>query len=151
MKIGFISDTHGLLRDEVKGNLQGCDYIFHGGDIGDKIILDQLQHMGRVYAVRGNNDRGAWAKTLPLDLSVTIDGMTFYLVHDQKNIKTNMDDIDVIIFGHSHKYEHRIIEGIVYLNPGSCGKKRFSLPLTLATGETHEKKLDIKKIDIQWK
>ncbi|WFD11599.1 metallophosphoesterase family protein [Tepidibacter hydrothermalis] len=148
MKIGIISDTHGLLRDEVVQHLQGCEYIFHAGDIGSEELLYDLQEIGHVYAVRGNVDREKWGYTLPFKVSGVIDNLRFCMVHDKKDIPKNLENIDLIIYGHSHKYEDKEIQGVRYFNPGSCGKKRFSLPLSMGIGEINGERILFEKINI---
>ncbi|WP_099187305.1 metallophosphoesterase family protein [Tepidibacter mesophilus] len=148
MKIGIISDTHGLLRGEVIQYLQGCEYIFHAGDIGSEELLYRLQTIGYVYAVRGNIDREKWAYNLPCKVNCVIDKVKFCMVHDKKDIPKELEGIDLIIYGHSHKYEDKELNGIRYFNPGSCGKKRFSLPLSMATGEINKDRIMFEKISI---
>lgn len=128
--IAVISDTHGLLRPEVKERLINCEAILHAGDFGKPDILEQLREICPVYGVRGNVDR-EWAGDLPEELEITLFGFRIYMVHNRKHIKKNLSGIDIIIYGHSHKYEERREGGILYLNPGSCGPKRFQLPITM--------------------
>lgn len=133
-KIGIISDTHGLLRPEVEDALRGCDAILHGGDINKQEILDKLNQIAPTYVVRGNNDK-EWAKDLPETLSVRLFGIGFYMVHNKKYIpksENGLKDIDIIIYGHSHKYEQKYEGGRLLLNPGSCGPGRFTQPITYA-------------------
>ena len=130
-KIGILSDTHGLLRPEVEEALQGCEFILHGGDINAQEILDRLEEIAPAYAVRGNND-GEWAKYLPETLSIELCGVRFLMAHNKKMLPAKTDDTDVIIYGHSHKYEEKYSDGKLFLNPGSCGPRRFTQPVTLA-------------------
>lgn len=131
-KIAVISDTHGLLRDEVVEIAKDCDVIFHLGDIGNQEVLDRLNQLGKVYAVRGNND-GEWAKELPDDLFVELYDFTFYLVHDKSMISAeHSKNADIILYGHSHRYEQYEKDMKIYFNPGSCGVERFRLPITMA-------------------
>jgi len=142
IKVGIISDTHGLLRDEVIDILRTCDYIIHGGDIDRPEILDTLTMISPVFVVRGNNDKGTWAKDLKKEETFQIGGLHFYLIHDKIGIPKNLSGIHVVIYGHSHRYQDEKKQGVLWLNPGSCGKKRFRLPLTMAImeieGETYE-------------
>lgn len=131
IKVGIISDTHGLLREEVKYILQGCDYILHGGDINKQVIIDELEKMAPLYIVRGNNDK-EWAEHLPNDLRFEIDNVRFFMVHDKKFIPKELNDVDVIVFGHSHKYYEEEKDGVLWLNPGSCGKRRFDQSISMA-------------------
>lgn len=149
MKIGVISDTHGLLRDEVIENLQGCDYIIHAGDIGSEEILDKLQGIAKTFAVRGNNDKEGYALKLPDFKEIEMDEVLIYVTHNKADIPKELREIDLIIYGHSHKYSEDNIDGIIYLNPGSCGRKRFSLPLSMAIVEVNLDNIEVKKIDIK--
>lgn len=149
MKIGVISDTHGLLRDEVIENLQGCDYIIHAGDIGSEEILDKLQGIAKTFAVRGNNDKEGYALKLPDFKEIEMDEVLIYVTHNEADIPKELRKIDLIIYGHSHKYSEDNIDGIIYLNPGSCGRKRFSLPLSMAIVEVNLDNIEVKKIDIK--
>ncbi|MBD5523940.1 MAG: metallophosphoesterase family protein [Lachnospiraceae bacterium] len=133
-RIGIISDTHGLLRPEVEETLQGCEAILHGGDINKPEILDKLNRIAPTYVVRGNNDK-EWAKELPETLSVSLCGIGFFMVHNKKYIpkkEEDLKDIDIIVYGHSHKYEEKQEGGRLLLNPGSCGPRRFTQPITFA-------------------
>lgn len=132
-KIGVLSDTHGKLREEVADILRECDVIMHAGDINTPRILEQLQKIAPVYAVRGNADK-EWAKRLPVKLDERICGLRIYMVHNKKDIPEDLAEYDLVVYGHSHKYEERK-EGCLYLNPGSCGPRRFSLPVTMAVIE----------------
>ena len=130
-RIGIISDTHGLLRPEVVDAMKGCEAILHGGDINSAQIVDELNGIAPTYAVRGNNDK-EWAKDLPETLSLELYGIRFFMVHNKKHIPPKLDNIDVIIYGHSHKYEEKSADGILYINPGSCGPRRFKQLITFA-------------------
>ena len=103
MKIAILSDTHGLLRPEVEEYLKTADVILHGGDINKQSIVDQLRQYGPLYIVRGNNDK-EWAQGIPHHLTITLEGVTFYMVHNRKEIGENLDHVDVVVFGNSHKY-----------------------------------------------
>lgn len=146
--IGVISDTHGLLRLEILEHLKHCDVILHGGDINRKDILDELESIAPVYAVRGNNDK-EWAEYLPDTLSLKIYGKAVFMVHKKKHIPASMNQADIIIYGHSHKYEERWENAQLYLNPGSCGPRRFSQPVTMAVIEIGEDgSCAVQKIDL---
>ena len=132
MKIAVISDTHGVLRSEVRQALEGCDCILHGGDIGDETILMELRKIATVYAVRGNNDTGPWAETLVRELTVDLGGYRFYMIHSQKEHTAKVEGADFAIYGHSHRYASEMRGDTLWLNPGSCGRRRFKLPLTFA-------------------
>ncbi len=129
--IGVISDTHGLLRPEVTEYLKGCDVILHGGDISGPEILDALSGTAPVYAVRGNNDKD-WAEHIPCTLQTELFGLRIFMVHKKKEIPADLSGTDLVIYGHSHKYEEDCRGGVYYLNPGSCGPRRFTQPITMA-------------------
>ncbi len=136
MKIGIISDTHDLLRPEVIGHLKGCEAILHGGDISSRKILDQLEQIAPVKAVRGNNDR-EWAEHLPLFLDFELGGLRFFMTHKKKDLPGDLRPYDLVIFGHSHQYVQVWQDGAgnkrtLLLNPGSCGPRRFIQPITMA-------------------
>ena len=131
-KIAVLSDTHGLLRPEVLEKINDCDAILHGGDINKQSILDELAKIAPVYAVRGNNDK-EWAEDLPKHLTVTLGGVTFFMVHNKKDVPHDLGDAQVVVFGHSHKYFKQQQEGRLWLNPGSCGRRRFDQEITMAT------------------
>lgn len=128
--IVIISDTHGLLRENVMAELASADCIIHAGDINNPAIVESLRENGEAYIVRGNNDK-EWAEILPKSLNVTIEGVRFFIVHNKKDIPKNLNDVDVVIYGHSHKYSAEVINGVLFLNPGSCGKRRFDLEITM--------------------
>lgn len=129
-RVSILSDTHGLLRDEVKAELATSDIIIHAGDINTDSMVQELKGYGELYVVQGNNDKD-WADYLPKILNITIEGVRFLIVHNKKDIPKNLVDIDVIIYGHSHKYDAKVSDGILLLNPGSCGKRRFDLEITM--------------------
>ena len=131
IKMGIISDTHGLLREEVKERLKDCTYIFHAGDVDRPEILDELRTMGFLYVVRGNND-GYWAQNLRRSLNFSVGNVKFFMVHDRKDAAWELGDTQVVIFGHSHKYFCQEIDGRLWLNPGSCGRSRFGQDISMA-------------------
>lgn len=133
-RIGIISDTHGLLREEVICHLKECDVILHGGDVDRQGILDELKRIAPVYAVRGNVD-GEWANDLPDTRTLELQGIKIFMIHNKKQIHEELSDKDVILYGHSHKYEEKWVGRQLWLNPGSCGAKRFLLPVTMAVLE----------------
>lgn len=131
-RIGLISDTHGLLRPEALAALAGSDQIAHAGDIGDAAILDRLAQIAPVVAVRGNNDTAAWADALPLVHSWRVEGVTLHLLHDLKQLDHALlaeGEVQVVIAGHSHKPQLQRRDGVLCINPGSAGPRRFSLPV----------------------
>jgi putative phosphoesterase len=133
MKIGVISDTHGVLSRNAINALQGVDHILHAGDIGDPDLLKALQRMAPTHCVRGNMDGGSWSKALPPNDLVELGGKVFYLVHDlyTMDIDPLAAGIEVVISGHTHKPEIRKDQGILYLNPGSASYGRHGVPPSL--------------------
>lgn len=136
-RIGVISDTHGLLRPSAERVLAGVDQIIHGGDIGRPELIPALRQIAPVTAIRGNVDVGDWAATYPDTALVSLGGRTIHILHDRKTLQFDprARGIDVVISGHSHRPEIETIDGVLYLNPGSAGRRRFRLPITLATLE----------------
>lgn len=134
MRIGVISDTHGLLRPEALAALAGVAHILHAGDVGDPAILDRLRQIAPVSAIRGNIDTHGPCAKLPPTKLVTLGGTSFYLLHDlhQLNLDPRTAGIDVVVSGHSHRPGVEERRGVLYLNPGSAGPRRFSLPISLA-------------------
>jgi putative phosphoesterase len=134
LRIGLISDTHGLLRPEALDFLRGSDHIVHGGDIGGPDILERLAELAPLTVVRGNNDTALWARSIPETARLEIGGIALYAIHDLKQL-----DIDpaalgvrVVVSGHSHKPACSERGGVLYVNPGSAGRRRFSLPIAAA-------------------
>ena len=135
-RIGVISDTHGVLRPEAERCLAGVDHIVHAGDIGCSEIIDALRSIAPVTAIRGNVDSGEWAREYPDTKLVRLAGKSIYVLHDLKTLQVDPDPgIDVIVSGHSHIPKIDTVGGVLYLNPGSAGRRRFRLPITLATLE----------------
>jgi hypothetical protein len=133
LRVGLVSDTHGLLRAAARAFAGGCDYIIHGGDIGSAQILDELAAIAPLIAVRGNNDRDAWAAHLPETELIRVGGVFVYVIHDisQLDIEPHAAGVQVIVSGHSHKPMIQRRDGILYVNPGSCGPRRFKLPISV--------------------
>ena len=148
IKMGIISDTHGLLREEVKERLKDCTYIFHAGDVNRPEILDELRTMGFLYVVRGNND-GYWAQNLRRSLNFSVGNVKFFMVHDRKDAAWELGDTQVVIFGHSHKYFCQEIDGRLWLNPGSCGRNRFGGEVTMAVMTVENGSWEVEKIVLQ--
>ena len=133
-RIGIISDTHGLLRPEAERGLAGVDHIIHAGDIGRPEIVDALRQIAPVTAIRGNVDNGEWAREYPDTNLVRLAGKSIYVLHDLKSLRADARaGIDVIVSGHSPVPKIDTVDGVLYLNPGSAGPRRFKLPITLAT------------------
>lgn len=148
VKAAVLSDTHGLLRPEVLETITGCDVIIHGGDINKQEVLDKLQQIAPVYAVRGNNDK-EWAEQIPKTLTISIEDCQIFVVHNKKDVPKDLGDADAVIFGHSHKYFEQTIGGRLWLNPGSCGKRRFDQEITFAMMTVEGKEIEVEKIEIQ--
>ncbi len=133
LRIGLIADTHGLLRAEALTALQGCDQILHAGDIGPPYILDALRAIAPLHVVRGNNDQAPWCAELPDYLQLHLGGITLYLTHRAQDLPAPLPaGIAVVVTGHSHKPEVRHVDGVLHINPGSTGPRRFRLPISLA-------------------
>ena len=134
LRVGLISDTHGLLRPEAVTFLRGSDYIVHAGDIGDADIIGKLGILAPVTAVRGNNDRGLWAQAIPESDVLQVDNVFMYILHNVAEL--NADPVaggfQVVVSGHSHQPSVEERNGVLYVNPGSCGPRRFKLPITAA-------------------
>jgi hypothetical protein len=133
--IGIISDTHGLLRPEAERRLAGVDHIIHGGDIGHPEIIDALRRIAPITAIRGNVDSGDWAVAYADTELVRLAGRSIYVLHDLKTLQIDpvARGIDVVVSGHSHVVKIDTAGGVLYLNSGSAGRRRFRLPVTLAT------------------
>ncbi len=147
MKLGILSDTHGLLRPEVTAALAGADAIFHAGDVGSREILDRLEALAPVYAVRGNAD-GDWAEDLPAILDFSLDGLRIYMTHKKKDLPRDLSAWDLAVVGHSHQFAQTELGRTLLLNPGSCGPRRFRQPVTMALAEASMGQLRVTRIDI---
>ena len=133
VSVGLISDTHGLLRPEALAALHGSRHIVHAGDVGDPAVLDALARIAPVTAVRGNNDTGAWARRLRRIETLEIAGTRICVVHDLAQLDRDAAaGFQVVVAGHSHRPAKERREGVLYVNPGSAGPRRFSLPVTVA-------------------
>ena len=132
--IGVVSDTHGLLRPEALRRLRGVARIVHAGDIGTPDVLRALEAIAPVTAVRGNNDRGAWARALPETTTLTVEDARLYVLHDVKTLAVDprRAALAAVIAGHSHKPALLDRDGVLFLNPGSIGPRRFTLPIAMA-------------------
>jgi len=133
LRIGLISDTHGLLRPQAFDYLRGSDHILHAGDIVDPATLDALATLAPLTAVRGNNDVGAWAGALPESVTLTLGGVDIHLIHDLKALQIDpvAAGVRVVLSGHSHKPSCVEHDGVLYVNPGAAGRRRFKLPVSL--------------------
>lgn len=150
-KIGVISDTHSLLRQEVISELKDVDLVIHAGDIGNIKIIEDIKNISPVVYVKGNVDKGEWASSIPLRERIQFNELNIFVVHDLKNIGLDPveEGIDIVISGHSHKAVKKDRHGVIYLNPGSAGPKRFRLPTSMAIINiiNDEINIDIKYID----
>jgi len=131
--VGVISDAHGLLREEALEELRGSERIIHAGDVGDPSILEKLATIAPVTAVRGNIDKGELGRKLPKSEWVEIEGVSIYVLHirEELDVSPKAAGIGVVIYGHSHKPEQQMKDGVLYFNPGSAGPRRFKLPVTV--------------------
>ena len=146
-RVVILSDTHGLLRPQVLEYLSGADLIIHGGDINTQAIVDTLAGYAPLHIVRGNNDK-EWAEGMPLSLTFSVEGVRFFLVHNKRDVPADLGDVDVVVYGHSHKYSQEEKEGVLWLNPGSCGKRRFDQEITLALMSVEGERFQVEKVVI---
>ena len=148
MKLGVLSDTHGLLRQEVVNHLSGSDAILHGGDINNQGILHTLGSIATLYVVRGNNDK-EWAESLPMFLDFELAGKRIYMTHKKRDLPGDLSPYDLVIVGHTHRYEMQRVGNTVLLNPGSCGPRRFNQAITMALVTVENGKISVERIDIE--
>ena len=147
--IGLISDTHGLMRPEALRALDGSDLIVHAGDVGKPEILDALQLLAPVVAVRGNIDTGGWAAALPVTASATVGSVAVYVLHDLQQLDLDpAASFQVVVSGHSHQPSRTERGGVLYLNPGSAGPRRFQLPVTVARVDLRQSPWKVEFIDL---
>jgi len=130
-RIGVISDTHGLLRSQAREILQSCQLIIHAGDIDSPSVLGELERIAPTTAVRGNMDWSSWANRLRVMERIQVGTWSILIVHNQGDLP-KLEDTDIVIFGHSHKFLQEYRQGILFLNPGSAGPRRFDLPISMA-------------------
>ena len=133
LRVGLISDTHGLLRPEARAFLIGCDYIIHGGDIGTAAILEDIGAIAPLTAVRGNIDKGSWARRLRETELIRLGCVFAYVIHDVSllDIEPKAAQVSVVVSGHSHVPKIQERDGVLFVNPGSCGPRRFRLPISV--------------------
>ena len=147
MKIGIISDTHGLLREEVKSALEGCDFILHAGDVGGEEILRKLGKIAPVSAVRGNVDVDM--ENLPGKLEGMVGGIRLYMTHKGEALPEDGAGYDLVVTGHTHRYEEQRRGGTLFCNPGSCGPRRFGMDVTMALLEVGaDGNLSLQRVDL---
>ena len=149
--LGVISDTHGLVRPEALAALKGVERIVHAGDIGSPDVLEALERVAPVTAVRGNNDRGGWAKKIPETEVVEVGGVSLYLLHDlhELDVEPRAAGFVAVISGHSHQPRLEERDGVLYLNPGSAGPRRFKLPISLARLTVAGKRVQAQLVTLQ--
>ena len=152
MVVGIISDTHGLLRPQAVEALEGVDVIVHAGDVGRAEVLGKLKQVAPVFAVRGNVDTEVWAQELPLTAVVEVDDVSFYVLHNLQDLDLRPDGakFDFVISGHTHQAQQFERRGVLYVNPGSAGPRRFRLPVTLALLDLAKKpwKADLRQLSV---
>jgi putative phosphoesterase len=148
--IGLISDTHGLLRDEALEALRGSELIIHAGDVGKPEILTALRQLAPVIAVKGNVDTAAWASELPATAIIDAGHATIYILHDvhELDLDPTAAGIQIVVSGHSHKPSHTERSGVLYINPGSAGPRRFQLPVTVARLDLALKPWTVEFVDL---
>ena len=147
MKLAILSDTHGLLRPQVTEYLKGVDGILHAGDINRPEIVERLKAYAPLWVIRGNNDK-EWAEEIPRELTFSLERVTFYMIHNKKEIAELPQGVNVVVFGHSHKYAQEEKDGVLWLNPGSCGPRRFHQEITLMLAEVKQGHISIEKITV---
>jgi len=149
-RVGCVSDTHGLVRPEALAALAGVDLIVHAGDVGKPEVLDRLREVAPVIAIRGNNDHGAWATKLPETEVVEVSGRSLYLIHDVNELDLDpaAAGFDAVVSGHSHRPNVETRGGVLFLNPGSIGPRRFKLPVALALLRISERGVHAKMVEL---
>ena len=149
--MGVISDTHGLLRPQALDALRGSDVIVHAGDVGDPAIVDALRALAPVTVVRGNNDRGAWAAAWPDTAELSVGNARIHVIHDLHELAVDpvATGIDVVVSGHSHRPAVTRRDGVVYVNPGSAGPRRFTLPIAVARIQVDGAAIDARIIELR--
>ena len=151
MRIGIISDTHGLLRPEAITGLRNSDHILHAGDIGDLEILERLREIAPITAVRGNVDRGQWTDALHETEAVELAGVSIYMLHDlaQLDLKPEAAGFRIVVYGHSHQPKITEKNGVLYFNPGSAGPRRFQLPVSIGILELSHDHFDPRLLQLE--
>lgn len=149
-KIAVISDTHSLLRPEILDKIKKCELILHAGDIASKEAAEEIATMGRACFVRGNADKDSWAEGIPVSRELELWGLSVFMIHNIRQVKEDLSDKDIVIYGHSHKYSEEYRGKVCYFNPGSCGPRRFHQEITMAilTIEEEDKSFTFEKIDV---
>ena len=151
MLIGVISDTHGVVTEKALEALKGSQLIIHAGDVGDPKVIETLEQIAPVYAVRGNTDRGRWAQALPMTQVVEVGDMHFFVIHDigMLNLDPKAAGFNAVIYGHSHVPKEEWQDGVLYFNPGSAGPKRFRLPICLGRMKITDGDIDVELVNLE--
>jgi uncharacterized protein len=149
--IGLVSDSHGLVRPQVVEALAGVELIVHAGDVGSEAVLARLRELAPVVAIRGNNDRGTWAEALPATEVVELAGALIHVVHDvgELDLDPAAAGFHAVVSGHSHRPKVERRQGVLYVNPGSIGPRRFSLPVALALLRISEGELEARIVELE--
>jgi len=149
--VGLVSDTHGVLRPEALAALAGVDLIVHAGDVGSVTVLARLRELAPLVAVRGNNDHGPWARALPATEVVEIDAALLYVVHDvaELDLDPAAAGFHAVVSGHSHRPSVERRDGVLFVNPGSIGPRRFTLPISLALLRVDGAELDVRTVELE--
>jgi hypothetical protein len=150
MLVGLISDTHGLLRDQAMAALAGCELILHAGDVGTPEILDRLRALAPVVAVRGNVDKGPWASALPATAVADAGPVRIYMLHNLQDLDLDpaAAGFQIVVSGHSHQPSRTARAGVLYVNPGSAGPRRFRLPVTVARIDLGQTPWKVEFVDV---
>ena len=150
VRIGLISDTHGLLRPQAVEFLRGSDHILHAGDIVGTPVLDGLAALAPLSAVRGNNDYGDWALALPETVTLTLGGVVIHMLHDLKELAIDpaANGVRVVVTGHTHKPACEERDGVLYVNPGAAGRRRFTLPVSVGELLIEDGKVDVRLVTL---
>ena len=151
--VGVISDTHGLLRPEAVAALRGSDLIIHAGDVGTPEVIDELRNLAPTFVVRGNVDKAQWAGALPMTAHVEVGGLVFHVLHgiSELDLKPAAVGYAAVVYGHSHQPAIEMREGVLFLNPGSAGPRRFKLPVSIARVSVRGQQLRPEIIELQLK
>ena len=151
LRVGLLSYTHGLLRPEALEFLRGSDHIVHAGDIGDAEVLEKLKRVAPVTVVRGNNDRDAWARRIAETETVQVGEIFIHVLHDlgQLDLDPAAAGFQVVVSGHSHKPRIDERDGVLFVNPGSCGPRRFTLPIAVGELRISGKSVKAKLVELK--
>jgi len=151
--VGVISDTHGLLRPEAIAGLRGTDLIIHAGDVGAPEVIGELGKLAQTFVVRGNIDKAHWANALPMTADVEAGGLLFHVLHDISELDLDPAAVGyaAVVYGHSHRPSIEMRDGVLFLNPGSAGPRRFNLPVSIARVSVSGRQLRSEIVELQVK